>query len=457
MKTGIKNSLIFAGFLAAVAGSATQASAGYFNTTPIARCEISITRTLQIGSENNDVLVLQKMLARSGYLHATPNGYFGVGTRSAVRQFQNENGLSATGVVGEATRSAVNERLCDNDVLGNRLNDTSYGYYSSDVTYVDGYDPYARIISPNTTNPTVYATPQEYSTIAPRYSNAPVLTPSYTSSPDTSIFPPVSLLNSQSNSQIHSTSIVYNPSTGYTYGIVPKSGSLTITSPLANSLYREGDTITITWSSNNINAPQYNVLLENTSTLQSKIVAVTSNNNSVSFALTKEVLDAVCAGMCDNNQQGSFRVVLTSVIPDIAGITSSFRAAVAPITIKRPYVTSASVSISASKTPVNSGELFKLYVNLPAGDSSIYGTYSLKIRATCPSSVSATIAGTVCGQEFVLPYTLTASQQEIPTIITNSTWYRQDVTYDIFVSNLAGQVIGTSRTVVTVNPTPFSW
>jgi peptidoglycan hydrolase-like protein with peptidoglycan-binding domain len=457
MKTGIKNSLIFAGFLAVVAGSATQASAGYFNTTPIARCEISITRTLQIGSENNDVLVLQKMLARGGFLQATPNGYFGVGTRSAVRQFQNENGLSVTGVVGESTRSAVNERLCDNDVLGNRLDDMSYGYYSNDVTYVDGYDPYARIISPNNTNPTVIATPQEYSPVAPRYSNTPVLSPSYASSPAISSLPVSFPVNSQTNSQIHSTSIVYNPASGYSYGIVPQSGSLTITAPLANTVYREGDTVTITWSSNNINASQYSVLLENTSTSQSKIVAVTANNGSVSFALTKEVLDAVCAGMCDNNQQGSFRIVMTSPVTDIAGITSAFRAAVAPITIKRPYFTSASVSISASKTPVNSGELFKLYVNLPAGDSSIYGTYSLKIRATCPTSVSSSIAGTVCGQEFVLPYTLTASQQEIPTMITNPTWYRQDVAYDIFVTNLAGQVIGTSRTVVTVNPTPFSW
>lgn len=453
MKKGIKNSFIVLGAFAVFFGSVTASLAAYFNTTPISRCENTITRTLQIGSENSEVLILQKMLARGGYLHAQPNGYFGVGTRSAVRQFQMDNGISSTGMVGEMTRNAVNERLCDMDVNGDSLSYSTYGY-SSGITYVDGYDPFARIISPNNTNPTVYSTPQEY------IPSSTYLSSGVSSLPISSTAYPVSLGSVTNGSQVHGTNVVYNPSMGYTYGIVPQSGSLTIASPLTGSVYKEGDMVTVLWSSNNINASQYTVLLENTSTGQSKFVAVTSNSNSVSFTLTKEILDAVCAGTCDNNQQGSFRIVMTSPVTDIAGITSAFRAAVSNITIKRPYGFTGTVSVTASKTPVNSGELFKLYVNIPTGaswDSMLYGNYSLKIRAICPSGVQASIAGTQCGQEFSIPFAPVHFQQEVPTVITNSTWYRQDVAYEIVVTNLLGQTIGSARTVVTANAAPFNW
>lgn len=457
MKTGIKNSLILLGVFAVFLGSATSSIAAYFSTTPISRCENTITRTLQVGSQNNEVLILQKMLFRGGFLHASPNGYFGAGTRSAVRQFQIENGIQATGMVGEATRNAVNERLCDMDVNGDSLSYSIYGY-NSGITYVDNYDPYARIISPNTTNPTVYATPQEYIPAPRQMSPSGVITP-YTS-PAYPLTPSSPVLPVSASSQVQSTHVVYNPSVGYTYGIVPQSGSLTITSPVVGSQYKEGDMVTVVWSSSNINALQYNVLLENTSTGQSKIVAATSNGNTISFVLTKEVLDAVCLGICDNNQQGSFRVVMTSPVTDIAGITSAFRAAVSNITIKRPYGFTGTVSVTASKTPVNSGELFKLYVNIPTGASwnaGLYGNYSLKIRAICPSGVQASIAGTLCGQEFSIPFAPVHFQQEIPTTITNSTWYRQDVVYEIVVTNLLGQVIGTARTTVVANAAAFSW
>ena len=164
--------------------------------------------------------------------------------------------------------------------------------------------------------------------------------------------------------------------------------------------------------------------------------------------------------MCNNNQQGSFRIVLTTPTTDIAGITSTLRAAVAPITIKRPLGLS-QVSITTSKTPVNSGEIFKLYINIPTStviDNSLLNNYRVRISALCPSGVIASIAGNVCGQEFVLPFTsLSSAQQEVPAIITNGTWYTQDVTFMITVVNLAGQVIATSKSIVTANGIPIAW
>lgn len=465
----MKKIIILLGFLGILGTSTTAVFAGYFNTTPVNRCDTQITRTLQVGSENNDVLVLQNMLSRAGYLYATPNGYFGQGTKSAVKQFQIANGISATGMVGEATRNAVNERLCDYDVRADSYSYDSYnygnynsGYYgnNSGITYVDQYDPYARVISPQVTTPVIYANPQaDNLSFSSVLNNSSYYSPvGYQSVVGTAI-PANVLIPATTQNQIQSTGLTYNPSTGYAYGVVPQPGTLTITSPTSNAYYNEGDTVYLSWTTSNLNITQVQVLLENGSTGQSKQVAVTSGNN-FSFVLTKEILDAVCAGACDNNQQGSFKIVIATPMADIAGNVSNFRAAVAPVTIKRPYYGYANVTISASKTPVNSGELFKLYVNIPTGaswNSNLYGNYSVKIRATCPSSVSVTIAGVSCGQDFVIPLAPVAFQNEIPTTITNSSWYRQDVMFEIVVSNLRGEVIGTSKTTVVANPAPFSW
>jgi hypothetical protein len=458
----MKKIIIALGFLGTFTGFATSGIAAYFSNAPAPRCDVQITHTLQVGSENSDVYVLQQMLAQSGFLHATPNGYFGQGTLQAVKLFQINNGIPATGIVGPTTRNAVNERLCDVDPRGDSLSYSGYGY-NSGVTYVDRYDPYVKVISPAVSSPLVYATPQSAvtpskTTVSPKSATSLL---SYTSNANLSNYSSASVYPSSFDlsSQIQSTSVIYSPSIGYTYGIVPKTGSVTVSSPVANTLYNEGDTVYVSFATNNLATTQFTVLLENTSTGQSKIAAITSNKNA-SFVLTKELLDSVCLGVCDNNQQGSFRIVITTPTTDIAGNTSTFRAAVAPITIKRPLSWAGTVSITASKTPVNSGEIFKLYINIPTGASwnaNLSGNYSIKVRALCPASVSASIAGTPCGQDFVIPFAPVYFQQEIPAVITNPTWYKQDVAFEITVVNLSGAVIGTARTTVVANAAPFSW
>lgn len=74
--------------------------------------------TTDLGSGSNDktsagqVTKLQVYLKEAGYLTATPNGNFGPATYAAVRAFQLENGVSATGFVGPATRAAIKTRSC---------------------------------------------------------------------------------------------------------------------------------------------------------------------------------------------------------------------------------------------------------------------------------------------------------------------------------------------------------
>ncbi len=415
-----KNSLLALGFFGILANTA---SAGYFDTTPAYRCDIQITRTLQVGSEGIEVTVLQNFLNRTGDLTATPNGYFGKATRAAVRAFQYDNGISTTGKVGASTRNAINERMCDTNIQTSYL---EYGY-SSNVTYVDPYDAFVQVITPYVTTPVIYTNPQQT-----------VHTSGYST---------------------YTSNVIYSPYIGYTYGITPVSGSLTISTPVANSVYNEGDTVYLAWTTSNLNASGYTILLENSSTGQSKIVT-TTNRNTASFVLTKEVLDAVCAGACDNNNHRTFRIVITTPIRDIAGTVSTFRAVVAPVTIKRPYANFGTVSITTNKNPVASGDIFKLYINIPIGASwntGLYGQYSFKIRAICPAGVTAIIAGTQCGSDFVIPFAPTYFQSEIPASITNTSWYQQNVTFVLTVINFAGQTIGTSQVNVTASQAPFRW
>jgi peptidoglycan hydrolase-like protein with peptidoglycan-binding domain len=451
----MKKIIIALGFVGFFAGSTSLVFAGYFDTTPIQRCNTQITHTLQIGSENDDVYVLQSMLKQGGYLYVTPNGYFGVSTKSAVMRFQNENGLSASGIVGELTRNAVNERLCDNDVRGDTTNYMSYEYngYTSGTTYVDPYDPYVKVISPQITNPVVYATPQEYSNNSSF--SLPSVNATYVTNTASNYLPSTGILT-PATSQIEGSHIIYNPSTGYSYGLTQKSASLTVITPVSNSVFNEGDTVNLAWTTDNLNASGFEIILENTSTGQSKQIAVVQNN-SFSFVLSKELLDAVCAGGCDNNQQGSFKIVIMTPVTDIAGITSNFRAGVSPITIKRPYGINAPISILTGKTPVNSGEKFKLYVQAPITNNPVYNNYTIKIHALCPSSVSVKVAGVSCGQDFVAPLSLLSTQQEIPAEIVNNSWFKQDVTFEVMVINPAGQVVGVDHTIVTANSAPIVW
>lgn len=64
-------------------------------------------RTLVDGSRGSDVQEVQKRLYNLGYYGGRFDGIYGAGTREAVKAFQRENGLQATGIVDEATYRAL--------------------------------------------------------------------------------------------------------------------------------------------------------------------------------------------------------------------------------------------------------------------------------------------------------------------------------------------------------------
>ena len=469
----MKKIIAITGFFLIFASQVLTTSAAYFNNVPVTRCDTQITNTLKIGSQGKDVFVLQNMLVTAGFLNASPNGNFGYQTASAVRAFQRSNEITPTGIVGSVTRDAVNERLCDTNLLDNQVSYDSY-YRYSDVEYSDGYtntysngttyvgsnDPYVTVVTPNVATPAIYATPQNTRTVRTPVYSIVASNSSYNLSISgvSGVAPSALSVLGTSQSQITGTHIVYNPAVGYTYGITQTSGTITVTSPAANTLYREGDTVLVNWTSSNLSASTYTILLENNNTNQSKTVAILSGT-SYSFVLTKELLDSICFGSCTNSQQNSFRVVITTPTTDIAGNTSVLRAPITPIIIKRPP-TAGVVSLSPSKLPVDSGEMFKLYVNTPVtseGETTLPSTYSIKLKATCPAGVTVKLAGVACGQDFVIPFAPISFQNEIPVSITNTSWYKQEVIFTITLTDLSGNIVGTANTKVVANPAPFTW
>jgi Putative peptidoglycan binding domain len=66
-----------------------------------------ITTTLRQGQTSSAVVSLQDALASVGVFTGSSTGYFGPVTAAAVRQFQNVNGIVATGSVGPETAQAL--------------------------------------------------------------------------------------------------------------------------------------------------------------------------------------------------------------------------------------------------------------------------------------------------------------------------------------------------------------
>lgn len=476
MKTGIIKSFGIIGFLGIFTSLSATVSAGYFNPTPLDTCNLSIVSTLSRGSQNDDVLTLQNFLYRAGYLSAYPNGYYGYGTQSAVRAFQGDNGIRMTGTVGASTRDALNERLCDSDVSPYSTYDV-YSYSGSGSTYVGNDDPFVVIVNAPKQNPALYSTPQAdmrgpASIPAISIPSAPISAASnvivgsgvstgatFASTVATPVYSsngfapaPVSPIVSEAGN----TSIVFNPSVGYQTVINQKSGSLTFTSPYPHAIYNEGETVNLTWTTNNIKASQYTVSITNKNNRQPRTVAVT-NTNSASFVLSKTLLDDLCGGICLPNDTDTFSITITSPVVDIAGNVSEFKATISPITIKRVFAVSG-MSLYVSKTPVESNEVFKLNINIPTTQTvSPYGDYIYRLRATCPSGVTMSLAGTQCGIDYVLPFGQTSYTSQLPVIAKNSQWYTQEATFELTASLPTGQVVGSTKAAVQINGAPFGW
>ncbi|MBD2434374.1 MULTISPECIES: peptidoglycan-binding domain-containing protein [Fischerella] len=66
---------------------------------------------LTVGDRGEAVRVLQAQLIKAGYLQGEPNGYYGPYTADAVRRFQADNYLKASGIAGPTTRAKLYSML----------------------------------------------------------------------------------------------------------------------------------------------------------------------------------------------------------------------------------------------------------------------------------------------------------------------------------------------------------
>ncbi len=91
----------------------------------------TFTVTLYSGMRGNNVTELQTILSQQGFFSGVPSGYFGPLTVAAVKKFQAMHGLQQLGVVGPATRAALNLLLTGSQTVSSTVatsSPTSSGY-----------------------------------------------------------------------------------------------------------------------------------------------------------------------------------------------------------------------------------------------------------------------------------------------------------------------------------------
>ncbi|BDA67348.1 peptidoglycan binding domain-containing protein [Rivularia sp. IAM M-261] len=105
----------------------------------------SSTDKLRLGDRGEAVRVLQEQLIKAGYLEGQPNGYFGPFTADAVRRFQAENYLAASGIAGPTTRAKLYANTNNGDsnefnVLEIQRRLRERGFYKGPLNGVMGND-----------------------------------------------------------------------------------------------------------------------------------------------------------------------------------------------------------------------------------------------------------------------------------------------------------------------------
>ncbi len=91
------------GEAATTSGSKTPATEG--NTTTAVRIKANILRP---GDSGEDVVAMQKLLKAKGYFSGTVDGDYGEKTKAAIRAFQKDNEMKATGLADKATIRKLN-------------------------------------------------------------------------------------------------------------------------------------------------------------------------------------------------------------------------------------------------------------------------------------------------------------------------------------------------------------
>ena len=99
------------------------------------------------GSSGEEVKEIQKKLKQWGYYDGEIDGIYGSKTFSAVKKFQTKNGLTADGIAGEKTLSALGINNSNSSNSGNNVNNTDLNLLSKLVHGEARGEPYKGMVA----------------------------------------------------------------------------------------------------------------------------------------------------------------------------------------------------------------------------------------------------------------------------------------------------------------------
>jgi peptidoglycan hydrolase-like protein with peptidoglycan-binding domain len=78
-------------------------------TGNVAHAEVALTADVKMGTQGEKVFMLQDFLRAEGHFNRASTGYFGPITAAALKNYQTANGLTATGVLDDATLVSIQD------------------------------------------------------------------------------------------------------------------------------------------------------------------------------------------------------------------------------------------------------------------------------------------------------------------------------------------------------------
>ena len=135
---GIAGSKTLAKIASKLAGGSSSSSASSSSSSSSAKLDTSAT--LQEGSSGSEVLKLQNLLTTLGYYTGNKTGNFGSKTKDAVMAFQKASGLTADGIAGKRTLSAINTAASNPSSSGSGSSGSTDTAKAGNVIYSNFYN-----------------------------------------------------------------------------------------------------------------------------------------------------------------------------------------------------------------------------------------------------------------------------------------------------------------------------
>ena len=86
-------------------------------TGNVAQAQTSLTADVKMGSQGEKVFMLQDFLRAEGHFNLASTGYFGPITAASLKSYQTANGLTATGILDDATLVAMQSEVASGEAV----------------------------------------------------------------------------------------------------------------------------------------------------------------------------------------------------------------------------------------------------------------------------------------------------------------------------------------------------